>query len=148
MTIRTRQARPVDYDWIIEVVDVWWGRPMVAKLPRLFLDHFWQTSLIAEEGEKPVGFLIGFWSPSEPAEVYIHFVGVDPAVRRRAVARQLYEEFFQSARKAGRTEVTAITGQTNDVSIGFHSSLGFGVSEPVVGYNGPGTTLVIFHRSL
>ncbi|HEY5252611.1 MAG TPA: GNAT family N-acetyltransferase [Acidimicrobiales bacterium] len=148
MTIRTRRARPADYDWIIDVVDDWWGRPMAAKLPRLFLDHFWQSSLIAEERGRQVGFLVGFLSPAEPSEAYIHFVGVDPGVRRRAIGRQLYEEFFQSARNAGRTEVTAITGSMNHDSIRFHSNLGFRVSEPVAGYNGPETALVVFHRSL
>ena len=40
---------PSDYDQIINVVDEWWGRDVGSGLPRLFLDHFWATSLIAEE---------------------------------------------------------------------------------------------------
>jgi hypothetical protein len=34
-----RSATPGDFDAIVGVVDDWWGRPMVEKLPRLFLDH-------------------------------------------------------------------------------------------------------------
>jgi ribosomal protein S18 acetylase RimI-like enzyme len=148
MAITTRQATPADYDWIIAVVDQWWGRPMAAKLPRLFLDHFFRSSLVAQDHDRPVGFLIGFLSPSVPSVAYIHFVGVDPGVRRRSVGRLLYEEFFRSARQAGRSEVEAITGADNHNSMRFHRTLGFGVSEPVAGYNGPDTSLVLFRRSL
>ena len=63
-----RAARPADYDTIIAVVDGWWGRAMSAGLPRLFLDHFFGTSLIAEHDGELAGFLIGFGSPSKPEE--------------------------------------------------------------------------------
>ena len=148
MTLRIRRALPVDYDWIIGVVDDWWGRPVSSGLPRLFLDHFYLTSLIAEEEDEPVGFLVGFLSPSQGSEAYIHFVGVDPDLRGRSIGRQLYEEFFRSARNAGRTEVKAITASINHRSIRFHRSLGFSVSEPATGYNGRDTVPVIFHRFL
>jgi hypothetical protein len=42
-----RPARPADYDAIAAVVDDWWGRPVLSSIPRLFLDHFHRTSLIA-----------------------------------------------------------------------------------------------------
>ncbi len=46
---------------------------MLPGLPRFFLDHFWATSLCAEDAEsKIVDFLVGFHSPSEPTEAYIH----------------------------------------------------------------------------
>ena len=43
-----RTARPDDYDAIAAVVNDWWGRPVLAALPRLFLDHFYRTSLVAD----------------------------------------------------------------------------------------------------
>jgi ribosomal protein S18 acetylase RimI-like enzyme len=148
MALELRGAVPADYDWIIDVVDAWWGRPMTQKLPRLFLDHFYTTSLIAEDEGQAVGFLVGFFSPSVPAEAYIHFVGVDPGHRERWVGRSLYEEFFASARRAGRTEMRAITSSTNESSVAFHLRMGFSVAPPVAGYNGPDTVLVAFHRPL
>lgn len=43
-----RPAEPSDYDRIVAVIDDWWGRPVRAVLPRLFLDHFAGTSLVAK----------------------------------------------------------------------------------------------------
>jgi len=58
---------------IVEVASRWWGRDVLPGLPRFFLDHFWATSLCAEDAEsKIVDFLVGFHSPSEPTEAYIH----------------------------------------------------------------------------
>jgi hypothetical protein len=53
-----RKATPADYDAIVTVVNDWWGRDVLAGLPRLFLDHFYTTSLIAEHDGEMTGFLI------------------------------------------------------------------------------------------
>jgi hypothetical protein len=71
-----RGARPEDYDRIVALIDRWWGRPVSSSLPRLFLDHFWSTSRIAEDGQGLAGFLVAFVSPSQPLLAYVHFVGV------------------------------------------------------------------------
>ncbi|WP_342671394.1 GNAT family N-acetyltransferase [Nonomuraea candida] len=86
---RLRSATPADYDAIAAVVDDWWGRPLLPALPRLFLDHFHRTSLIAEGPSGMTGFLIGFLSPSLPDEAYIHFVGVSPGARKSGLARAM-----------------------------------------------------------
>lgn len=143
-----RPAAPADYDAIAAVVDDWWGRPVRAALPRLFLDHFHATSLVAESSGDLAGFLIGFPSPSLPGEAYIHFAGVHPAARRSGLARTLYERFFALAREHGRHVVRAVTSSANATSIAFHQRMGFTVSDPVPGYNGPGTSLVTFTRAL
>ena len=86
-----RPARPGDYDAIAAVIDAWWGRPLLAALPRLFLDHFHDTSLVIDGPGGLVAFLIGILSPSEPERAYIHFVGVSPRLRGNGLARSLYE---------------------------------------------------------
>ena len=49
-TATIRNAEPSDYDRISPLVDDWWdGRPMRALLPRLFFEHFRETSFVAEE---------------------------------------------------------------------------------------------------
>jgi N-acetylglutamate synthase-like GNAT family acetyltransferase len=96
-----RKATPADYDAIVTVVNDWWGRDVLAGLPRLFLDHYYTTSLIAEHDGEMTGFLIGFYSPSKPDEAYIHYVAVRPENRRSGLARRLYEEFLDRATQTG-----------------------------------------------
>jgi ribosomal protein S18 acetylase RimI-like enzyme len=143
-----RTAAPTDYDAIVAVVDEWWGRPMADKLPRLFLDHFWATSFVIEDGDGLAAFLIGFLSPSQPRDAYIHFVGVRPDLRTAGLGRRLYQEFFALARAGGRSVVKAITAPTNERSIAFHRRMGFEVRGPIEGYHGAGTALMVFSRSL
>ena len=94
-----RNAEPSDYERVSPLVDDWWGgRQMRALLPRLFFEHFRETSFVAEEDGELVGFLNGFLSQTFPDEAYIHFVGVRPDRRGSGLARELYERFFAVAR--------------------------------------------------
>ncbi|MFS8202275.1 N-acetyltransferase family protein [Streptomyces sp. CWNU-52B] len=147
--VTTRNARPDDYDVIVRVIDDWWGRPVTGLLNRLYLNHFCNTSLIAEDQDGELaGFVIGFMSPSQPSEAYIHFAGVAPSVWRSGLGRSLYEQFFTIARREGRTAVKAVTSPHNSRSIFFHTAMGFDCSEPVVGYDGPEQDRVVFSRVL
>ena len=147
--ISLRTARPADYDAIIAVVDDWWGRPVHRALPRLFLDHFHDTSFIAERfsGEL-AGFLVGFRSPAQRDCAYIQFVGVAPEDRKSGLATLLYQAFFEMAAKDGRRVVRAVTAPVNSASIAFHAAMGFTVSGPIDGYDGPSSAKVIFERRL
>jgi GNAT superfamily N-acetyltransferase len=151
--VGVRVAHPEDYERIVAVIDDWWGRPVSASLPRLFLDHFWSTSRVAEDEHGLGGFIVSLVSPSQPRLGYIHFVGVRPDHRRSGLTRLLYEQFAEHARRQGCTELRAITAATNTAatntgSIRFHRDLGFTVSEPVADYNGPGRQMVTFQRQL
>jgi L-amino acid N-acyltransferase YncA len=149
MDLEPRTAEPTDYDEIITVVDDWWGRPIAGSLPRLFLDHFHRTSLVARTSDGALaGFLIGLVSPSQPGRAYIHFVGVAPTTRGSGLGRRLYEEFFTRTREAGCTRVAAITSPVNTASIAFHRSMGFTVSGPVRDHDGPGKDMIVFDRPL
>jgi ribosomal protein S18 acetylase RimI-like enzyme len=146
--VEIRAARPSDYERLIAVLDDWWGgRPMGPLLPRLFLDHFAETSLVAEDGEELAGFLVGFLSPSRSDEAYIHFVGVHPARRRDGLARTLYDRFFGLARADGRTVVRCVTSPVNEGSVAFHRRLGF-EAELVADHDGPGLDRVTFVKRL
>jgi ribosomal protein S18 acetylase RimI-like enzyme len=146
--VEIRTARPSDYERVIAVVDDWWGgRPMRALLPRLFLDHFADTSLIVEDEGRLEAFLVGFVSPARPEEAYIHFVGVRPGCRRSGLARALYERFFELVRAGGRTVVRCVTSPMNEGSVAFHRKLGF-EAELVADYDGPGADRVAFVKRL
>ena len=139
-----RTDRPGDHAAIIEVVDDWWGRPVAAAIPRLFLDHFYKTSMVVESAGRLDGFLIGFLSPSLPDEAYIHFVGVHPELRGAGLGRELYGRFIAAATQHGRSVIRAITAASNHQSIAFHRRLGFEVTGPVPNYNQIGLEHVLF----
>ncbi|KAA5826871.1 GNAT family N-acetyltransferase [Saccharopolyspora hirsuta] len=134
--IELRTAREADHPEIVSAIQRWWSdsrspeaaRELSLLVPRLFLQHFSSTSFIAEQGGRMAGFLIGFGSADRPAEAYIHFVGVDPELRRSGLARRLYGEFFAAAARSGRTRVHCITSPANTGSIAFHRSMGFQLS--------------------
>ena len=149
-TVAIRTAQPSDYDRIVGVLDDWWGRPISSGVPRLFLDHFWPTSRVAEAagGAVLAGFLVGFRSPAQPDVGYVHFIGVAPEHRRGGLARALYGEFADQVRALGCRELRAITSPVNTTSIRFHEANGFTTSDVHADYDGPGRDRVVFRRAL
>jgi ribosomal protein S18 acetylase RimI-like enzyme len=162
MAVQIRPIRSSDYLTVISVIDDWWGgRHMADMLPRLFFEHFTDTSFAAERASEVsselAGFLIGFRSQSHPGEAYIHFVGIHPDERGRGLGRQLYERFFEAARAGGCDRVRAVTSPVNRGSIGFHQRMGFDI-EPgeagpdgiavAAGYDGDGQDRVRFVKRL
>jgi GNAT superfamily N-acetyltransferase len=158
MATLIRPIHPQDYQPVIAVVDDWWnGRQMADKLPRLFFEHFTDTSFAAEQDGELAGFLVGFISQSRRGEAYIHFVGVHPGERGRGLGRRLYEHFFAAVRPRGCELVRAITAPVNQGSIRFHRRMGFDI-EPgdteingvavTPGYDGDGHDRVRFVKNL
>jgi GNAT superfamily N-acetyltransferase len=159
--LRFRPAGEHDHARVVAVIPEWWGLPGTESLwrllPRLFFQHFADTSTIVEDDDGALaGFLIGFRSQSAPEVAYIHFVGVRPDLRRSGLARTLYERFFEQARANGCRRVDAITGPANRRSQAFHTALGFTVSGDTEidgvrawrDYDGPGEHRVAFSRPL
>lgn len=147
--ISLRTARAADYDGIIAVVDQWWGRAVHHALPRLFLDHFHDTSLIAERvGGELAGFLVGFGSPARRDCAYIQFVGVAPDQRKAGLGETMYRAFFAWAVSDGRQVVRAVTAPVNSTSIAFHTAMGFTVTGPIQNYDGPSSAKMLFERRL
>ncbi len=151
---------------MLAVVDDWWGgsqgragsRRRALLLPRLFFQHFADTSYLVErvDGEL-VAFLIGFLSHAQPDVAYIHFVGVDPAQRRAGLGASLYHAFFEHVAQLGARTVKCITSPGNETSVAFHTGLGFALepSESVIedvpvqrDYDGPGLDRIAFTRTL
>ncbi|WP_333750536.1 GNAT family N-acetyltransferase [Streptomyces sp. IBSBF 2394] len=160
-----RQARVTDHRTIVECVQRWWGdsrtpdqaRELSLLLPKLFLQFFAGTSLVVEDDAGVRAFLIGFHSADDAHEAYIHFVGVDPELRGRGVARGLYTAFLHQAAEAGCRRVRSVTSPGNTGSIAFHRALGFTLEEgdrrvdglPVHSdYDGPGHDRVCFSRQI
>jgi ribosomal protein S18 acetylase RimI-like enzyme len=117
---------------------------MAAMLPKLFFVHFRDTSFVAEDDGRIVGFLCGFRSQTFDDEGYIHFVGVDPAFRGGGLGRALYERFFEAV--TPRPVVRAVTSPVNERSVAFHRALGFEVERVDEDYDGSGEARVLLVR--
>ncbi len=143
-----------DHPHVMAALEEWWGdvgganggAQRAALLPRLFFQHFADTSRVVLDEGRMVAFFVGFLSQSRPDEAYIHFVGVHPEYQGRGLGSGLYEWFFRTARDHGRTTVRAITSVSNTDSQAFHRRLGFTVSDPVADYDGAGGDRVTFAR--
>lgn len=156
--MKIRNITEEDYGAIISVIDDWWdGRRMADMLPKLFFQHFQDTSYVVEEDRQIVAFIIGFISQTFPEQAYIHFVGVHPKHRSCGLARQLYDQFFYAAKDRGCTEVRSVTSPINKGSIAFHTSMGFRIEQGddevdgvqvKTNYDGRGQSRVRFVREL
>lgn len=128
--MRVRLVKGSDYYVISPLTNDWWnGRQMSDLLPKLFFDHFKNTSFIVEEEGKIIGFLIGFLSQSYSNEAYIHFVGIHPEHRGKGIGKQLYNQFFDVIKQNGRNIVRCVTSPVNEASIAYHTKMGFEIEQ-------------------
>ncbi len=153
-----RYAVPDDHERVIAVLNDWWdGRDLTSSVPRLFLNHFCNTSFVVEKEGALTAFLIGFLSFSQPADGYIHFAGVHPQFRGLGIGSYLYRRFFDICRQQGRHTVQACTSPVNKDSVAFHKRIGFDILRgnarvdgiPVtLDYNRPGDAKVLFRITI
>ena len=128
MTVRL--VKGSDYYIISPLINDWWnGRQMSDLLPKLFFDHFKNTSFIVEEEGEIIGFLIGFLSQSYSNEAYIHFVGIHPEYRGKGIGKELYNQFFDVIKQNGRNIVRCVTSPVNKASIAYHTKMGFEIEQ-------------------
>ncbi|WP_200411172.1 GNAT family N-acetyltransferase [Virgibacillus salexigens] len=147
-----------DYYVLSPLINKWWGgRQMADMLPKLFFDHFNNTSFIAEEDGEIIGFLIGFLSQTHSDEAYIHFVGVHPEYRKHNIGKTLYNQFFNVVKEENRKIVRAVTSPVNKVSISYHTRMGFDTEQGdktidgikvKADYDGPDQDRVLFVKEL
>jgi ribosomal protein S18 acetylase RimI-like enzyme len=160
--VTLRSATEDDYPAVAQAIQSWWtlpgldtasaARERAALVPRLWLQHFATTSLVAECDGALAGFLVGLLSQDRSEEAYIHFVGVAPDQRGRGIGRMLYERFFELCRRASRSWVRCVTSPVNTHSIAFHEAMGFAIERTdgaiaKADYDGPGVARVAFLRS-
>lgn len=146
--MKTRMVVEEDYFKVINVLNDWWGgRQMTHLLPRLFFEHFQTTSFIVENEDSLAAFLIGFVSQTHPSEAYIHFVGVNPNLRKTGLAKHLYERFFATVRNMGCRTVRCITSPVNEGSVAFHKRMGFSVLV-ATDYAGAGQDRILFSKDI
>lgn len=141
-----RGITKADFDYIVAVLDNWWGGPSSERASPFFFHELGEWALIAEDGGRVVGFLLGLVSP-RTSTGYVHLVGIDPAFRRKGVGQELYRKFFDSCRHEGLSQIKAIGMVGYEAAAKFHTALGF-ESQEVPDYAGPGRARVVFSRKL
>lgn len=110
---------------VMEVEKRAFKSPWSEDLIRRELTHEWSTILLAEDpldDGRILGFVI-FWVVHD--EIHILNVAVDPAHRRRGVARALLDELFRRAREAKLALATLEVRISNDAAIRLYEGLGF-----------------------
>jgi ribosomal protein S18 acetylase RimI-like enzyme len=142
--ISIRRLEKADYDYVVSVLDRWWGGPSGQRADPMYLYEFGEHALVAESGGQVIGFLLGF---VVQALGFIHLVGIDPTHRRRRVGQALYERFTTKCAAAGVQELKAIAAVGNEASVAFHVALGFSAQE-VEDYAGPGRARLVFTKRL
>ncbi len=135
-----------DFDYVVRVIDNWWGGPTSALAHPVFFYEWGCWAQVAEHQDRVVGFLFGFVTRERPVG-YVHLVGIDPAYRRRGVGTELYRSFEQACRQAHCQELKAITTLANDASVRFHQVQGWS-HERVPDYAGPGRDRIVFRKQL
>jgi len=151
--LRAGPMTKAHYDRVVQVVDHWWNGPIAVLAHPVFFYELGQYARVVEDtdqGDRLVGFLLGFIVPDSsagPAVGYIHLVGIDPALRRRGVARALYNDFTSSCLAAGCHKMKAITTAGNEGSLRFHLALGWTATEDE-NYAGPSRRRMVLTRTL
>ena len=136
-----------DYDYLVTVIDRWWGGPSGIPMHPIFFYELGHYALVAEEDGAVVGFLFGFITDVAPRTGYVHMVGIHPEHRRHGVGKRLYEAFFENARKASATRIKTIAVIGDERPVAFHRALGFEVIEDA-NYAGPSRARLVFMKSL
>ncbi len=145
--MRIRGLTKLDYDYIISVLDQWWGGPAGRRADPMFFYEFGEHALVAEQDGQLIGFLLGVMVPAPSATGYVHLVGIHPDHRRRGVGKRLYEQFAERCRGAGMKRLKSLASSGHEGPVRFHESMGFTCNE-VADYAGPGRARAVFVKAL
>ena len=147
-SMKIRNVVSEDFFLLREVVNEWtFGGAVQQLVPRFYFEHFQSTSFIVNTPNDTAGIVISFVSQSNPKQLYIHFISVNPDFRKQGVGRLLYSYVFKAAKAHGCEMVSCVTKPINRASIAFHEALGF-QSAKIENYYGEGEHRIVFKRSL
>ena len=98
--------------------------------------------LAAFDGDEPIGFVFGYDLPrrhGDPSIFFVYEVDVEPAYRRRGIAKRLLGECLALARERGAGEGFVLTDGDNVAANALYASLG-GVRSDAVMWDFPRPT--------
>ncbi len=132
MNYRIVRFRPTDIDEILRIERLSFAgdaytRRMFAYLVRLGPDTFF----VAWTEQGILGYLAGFMDDDEG---YIASIAVDPAVRRRGVARVLIETATHRFTAKGAVAIGLHVRPSNAAAVALYEGLGFALVARLPGY--------------
>lgn len=125
--------------------EFWDGRDTTFLLHAKWFRQFGGYGLLARDGDRTVGYLLGVVTAGGLG--FVQAVAVRRGYRRTGLGQRLWARFAQQAAAAGARELEAVTAPGNLGSIAFHTGLGMSAQE-VPDYGGPGQARVVFRREL
>ena len=130
-----RRPTEADHAGIVKILDHWFGGRRVSPLAaRAWFRHFAKSSWLAEdENGSARGILLGYRSPGQREVAVIQLLAVDPARRRRGIARALLDAFLIDSAGAGAVLVEIVVPPDEHGAIAALTALGFHADD------GPGT---------
>ncbi|MFJ6463983.1 GNAT family N-acetyltransferase [Streptomyces sp. NPDC091387] len=144
--MRIAPADTADIHQVLDDHHRYWGERDLRSLHLLALvREFGSTCLVARAEDGIHGYVLGFVTPAGTG--YVHLIATRDDARGTGLGRRLYAAFAEAALRHGARRLKAITSPGNTGSIAFHRRLGFD-AETVEDYDGPGRTMVVFHRPL
>ena len=82
----------------------------------LWCRDFAGTSVVARDGDRPVGFISGYTRPERPRILFVWQVAVAPTHRRRGLARRMLDRLADSLAPRGVEAVEATVTPSNESS--------------------------------
>ncbi|MFD7721202.1 GNAT family N-acetyltransferase [Streptomyces sp. NPDC059814] len=144
--MRIASADMADIHQVLDDHHRYWGERDLRSLHlRALVQEFGSTCLVARTEDGIHGYVLGFVTPAGTG--YVHLIATRDDARGTGLGRRLYAAFAEAALRHGARQLKAITSPGNTGSIAFHRRLGFD-AETVEDYDGPGRTMVVFHRPL
>ncbi len=145
--IEIRGITQSDYEYLVSVLDRWWGGPSGQHAHPMFFHEFGDHALVAESDGEIVGFLLGFMTERPVSTGYVHLVGIHPEHRRKGVGKALYARFTERCREAGAERLKTVGAAGHDGPREFHAALGFTVTDEP-DYAGRGRARIVYTKDL
>lgn len=145
--MKIRGVTKSDFDFIVSVLDRWWGGPSGIPSHPIFFYELGDHALVAEIDGEVVGFLFGMQVTRPEPTGYIHMVGIHPDHRRAGIGKRLYEAFTDHCRALGARRMKTIAFPGDEGPLAFHRALGFDVADEP-DYAGKGRGRLVFTRKL
>ena len=138
MSVTVRRMRTQDAEAVLRINEKITGTPHEAQWESKIIDHLSGNPLgclVAEEGEKIVGFIFGDirgWEFAIPKSGWIEIVGVDPEHQGKGVARALIEKLHVYFRNHNVARVMTMVDWNDGGLVSFFRRLGFERSEFII----------------